>query len=51
MGYVTLSQCPIYVYNDVVWGFGNSLQLMLLFVKIKYAVLKTYGGLGYKRFA
>jgi len=24
---------------------------MLLFVKIKYAVQKTYGGLGYKRFA
>ena len=27
-------------------GFGSGLQLMLLFVKIKYAVHKTYGGLG-----
>jgi len=31
--------------------FGNGLQLMLLFPKIKYTVQKPYGGLRYKRFA
>jgi len=31
--------------------FANGLQLMSVFVKIKFAVHKTYGGLGYKRFA
>jgi len=29
--------------------FGNGLQLMLHFVKIEYAVHKTYGGMSYKR--
>jgi len=35
---------PLFQYSSA----GAGLQLMLLFVKIKYAVQKTYGGLGYK---
>ena len=40
-----------YVIALFTMTFANGLQLMLLFVKIKYALQKTYGGQGYKGFA
>ena len=50
-GYITLLNFLYLCLQRRRFRFSNGLQVMLLFVKIKYAVYTTYGGLGYKRFA